>query len=80
MTRPENWAQNHHFIAGAIYRPVSTDALRHLVARAPHIHAIGSRHSFNGVADSPGVLVDLADMPADIVVDAAGRTVTAGRR
>lgn len=59
MTREHNWADNHTFSAARIYLPVSANEVRGLVARSPRIRAIGARHSFNGIADSPGDLTDL---------------------
>jgi xylitol oxidase len=78
MTREHNWADNHKFSAGRIYRPASIDEVRRLVARSPRIHAIGSRHSFNGAADSPGELVDLRDIDPVFRIDPERRTVTVG--
>jgi xylitol oxidase len=78
MTRAHNWADNHSFAAARIHRPVSLDAVRRLVAGATHIHAVGARHSFNGSADSPGEMIDLADMPPAIAIDAERRLVSVG--
>ncbi|WP_410626887.1 FAD-binding protein [Amycolatopsis sp. cmx-8-4] len=75
----KNWAGNHHFGADRIARPGSVDELRKLVADAPKVKALGTRHSFNDVADFPGgVLVDLAGLDVPTVVDAAAATVTVG--
>src|SRR3954447_26376272 len=78
MTRKHNWADNYTFSASRIHRPVSIDEVCRLVARSPHIHAIGARHSFNGAADSPGELVDLRDIDPDFRIDQERRTVTVG--
>jgi xylitol oxidase len=78
MTREHNWADNHTFSAGRIHRPASIDEVRRLVARSPRIHAVGARHSFNGVADSPGELIDLRDIDPGFRIDPEHRTVTVG--
>ena len=78
MTREHNWADNYTFSAGRIHRPASIDEVRRLVARAHRIRAIGARHSFNGVADSPGELVDLRDIDPGLLIDPERRTVTVG--
>jgi len=78
MTREHNWADNYTFLANRIHRPASIDEARRLVARSPRIHAIGARHSFNGVADSPGELVDLRDIDPGFLIDPERRTVTVG--
>lgn len=74
----QNWAGNYTFKASQIHSPTSIEALRGLVADSPQIRAIGTRHSFNAIADSPGVLVDLASMPADITIDRARKQVSVG--
>jgi xylitol oxidase len=78
MTREHNWADNYTFSAGRIHRPASIDEVRRLVARSPRIRAIGARHSFSGVADSPGELVDLRDIDSGVLIDPERRTVTVG--
>ena len=74
--REQNWAGNYTFAAARIQKPDSVDALRRLVAAAPKIRAVGSRHSFNGIADSPGEMVDLAAVRSDFVLDRDAMTVT----
>ena len=78
MKREHNWADNYTFSAGRIHRPASLDEVRRLVATSPRIRAIGTRHSFNGVADSAGELVDLRDIDPGFVIDPERRTVTVG--
>ena len=78
MTREHNWADNYTFSAGRIHRPASIDEVRRLVARSPRIRAIGARHSFNGVADLPGDLIDLRDIDPGFLIDPERRTVTVG--
>jgi alditol oxidase len=78
MTREHNWADNYTFSAAHIHRPVSVDEVRSIVARSSRIRAIGARHSFNGIADSPGDLIDLGGIDPDIFIDLERRTVTVG--
>jgi xylitol oxidase len=70
-----NWARNYRYGAAAIRRPATVDEVRETVAGAGHVHALGSRHSFNDSADSAGVLVSLENLDPDIVMDAAAGTV-----
>ena len=72
-----NWAGNHTYRAGALHRPETLDELRAIVARAPRLRVLGSRHSFNAVADSDE-LVELHSLPADVVVDHEAQTVSLG--
>jgi xylitol oxidase len=75
----KNWAGNHVFAAGRIARPGSVEELQQLVADAPQVKALGTRHSFNDIADFPGgVLVDLAGLDSSTDVDTAAATVTVG--
>jgi xylitol oxidase len=49
--------------------------LRELVASASRIKALGSRHSFNTVADTDGTHILLDALPQEIVLDPAKSTV-----
>jgi len=72
----QNWSKTHAFRAKRLHRPETIDALCALVADCDHIHAVGARHSFNGVADSPGDLVDLEGIAPGFSIDGQARTVT----
>ncbi|MGD0555627.1 MAG: FAD-binding protein [Streptosporangiaceae bacterium] len=68
-----NWAGNVTFSASEVARPVDLDELRRTVAAASRVHAVGSRHSFSTVADTPGTLISLEDMPPAVEIDSAAR-------
>ena len=70
-----NWAGTHVFRARTLHRPTTPEELREIVARAPRVRVLGSRHSFSDIADS-AELVTLEGLPADVVVDHAAGTVT----
>ena len=72
-----NWAGTHRYRARALHRPRNVAELREVVARAPRIRVLGSRHSFTDLADSDE-LVSLEGLPADVVVDSAAGTVSCG--
>ncbi|KQR53420.1 FAD-binding protein [Leifsonia sp. Leaf336] len=78
----KNWAGNYEYRAQRILQPADLDELREIVTTAPKIRALGSRHSFNDLADTAadvdGVLVSTASLPAGISIDADARTVTVG--
>src|ERR1700730_7446869 len=76
MKREHNWARTCTFTPTRIHRPDSIDEVRRIVAGAARIRALGARHSFNAIADSPGDLVDLAGLPAEFVIDRDRRTGT----
>ena len=73
----DNWGGNHRYRAARLQRPATLDELRRIVARAPRIRVLGTRHAFSDIADS-GELVALDALPADVVVDHAACTVSCG--
>lgn len=70
-----NWAGNHTYRAARIHRPTQVDQVRRIVADAPRIRVLGSRHSFNDIADADELL-SLEGLPADVVIDQEGGTVS----
>lgn len=75
-TRELNWAGNYQYTAAAIHRPDTLEEVQELVAGASKIRALGSRHSFNAIADSPGSLISLENLDPAIGIDAAAGTAT----
>lgn len=71
-----NWAGNVTYRAQDCLYPCSIDELRDAVTGHRTVKALGSRHSFNGLADTTGVHISLEQMSSEIQVDDAGRTVT----
>jgi alditol oxidase len=72
-----NWAGNYAYRAERLHRPATLEQLQEIVAAATSIRVLGSRHSFNDVADSRE-LVSLAGLPADVEVDRVAGTVSFG--
>jgi len=70
-----NWAGNIAFAAPDFYRPAALGELRAVVARARQIRVLATGHSFNDMADSPGVQVSLAGLPPEVEVDSAASLV-----
>jgi alditol oxidase len=77
-----NWAGNVTFGAERFHQPASVPELQHLVARSRRVRALGTGHSFNRLADSPGDLVSIERLPRLIEVDTpnAAVTISAGLR
>ena len=69
-----NWAGNIEYRSATVDRPATIDELRELVFQSHRIHALGTRHSFNTVADADQ-LISLDALPDDVVVDTAAGTV-----
>ncbi|NWL11669.1 FAD-binding protein [Paenarthrobacter nitroguajacolicus] len=71
----KNWAGNLEYSSADVQRPTTVEQLRELVAQATRIKALGSRHSFNTVADTDGTHLLLDALPQEVVLDAAKGTV-----
>ncbi len=73
-----NWAGNLTYRQARLERPTDLRGLQDLVSRAPSVRALGSRHSFNDIADTTGTLVSLENLPAGIDVNPLRHTVDVG--
>jgi xylitol oxidase len=70
-----NWSRHHEYAASVLHRPRSVEELQDVVAAAPSIRALGSRHSFNDIADS-AELVSLDALEPAIEIDSESETVS----
>ncbi|MBT1680837.1 FAD-binding protein [Curtobacterium aurantiacum] len=70
-----NWAGNVTYRASVLASPTSVDELQQLVAATPRLTALGSRHSFNTIADTDAVQVSLSDLPPVLDIDTSRRVV-----
>ena len=78
MYAPErNWAGNYTYRAEKLHRPMTMEQVQQIVAKAASVHVLGSRHSFNAIADS-SELISLENLPADVVVDHEAHMVSCG--
>lgn len=71
-----NWAGNYGYQAAKMFHPASVAELQEVVAGAGKVRALGSRHSFNDIADTAGTLVVLDRLDAGISIDAQAKTVS----
>jgi alditol oxidase len=78
--RRANWAGNIVYRASELANPADLTGLQAVVRDHPQVRAVGTGHSFNRIADTPGVLISLAGLPAEISIDAdrAAATVPGG--
>ncbi len=77
----KNWSGVYTYATHAVLHPTTIDELRRIVASAPKVHAVGSRHCFNGIADSAEMIaLDRLPMPVEIDRDANTVTVNPGMR
>jgi alditol oxidase len=78
-----NWAGNHTYGARRLHRPATLEQVQEIVAAAPRVRVLGSRHSFNGIADSAELVSFQAmtaepTLPADVAVDLEAGTASLG--
>jgi alditol oxidase len=71
-----NWAGNHAYVAARLHEPESIEQLQELVRNTGPLRVLGSRHSFNDIADTTGHLLSLRRMPRVFDLDRAAGTVT----
>src|SRR4029453_15827072 len=69
-----NWAGNYHYRATRLHRPSRLEQVQEIVAAAPQVRVLGSRHSFTDLADA-AELLSLDSLPADVAGDHAAGTV-----
>src|ERR1700728_3300089 len=72
-----NWAGNFQYCATAVRRPETIEEVRRAIARAAKVHALGTRHSFNDIADTTGEQISLEKLDRIVGIDSSGMTVTA---
>ncbi len=72
-----NWSGNLTYSAPHLLEPRTVEEVRAAVRSHRHLRALGSRHSFNAIADSPENQISLHALNS-IDLDAAARTVTVG--
>jgi xylitol oxidase len=71
-----NWAGNHAYGAARIHEPESIEQLQEIVRDTRPLRVLGSRHSFNDIADTTGHLLSLRLMPRVFELDRAAGTLT----
>lgn len=73
-----NWAGNIEYSTAEIHAPRTLDEVRQVVKRCRKLRALGTRHSFNQIADSTENLISLRQLDQVVALDKASRTVTVG--
>ena len=74
--RRANWAGNIVYRASELARPADLAGLQAVVRKHQQVRAVGAGHSFNRIADTPGVLVSLDALPTEISIDPDRAAVT----
>lgn len=76
LDNPSNWAGNYFYRAARIHQPETVEQIQELIARGDKLKALGTRHSFNDIADSAGDLISLERFDKVVGLDHEHRTVT----
>jgi xylitol oxidase len=75
-TQLTNWAGNYTYSTANLHRLASIDEVRAFVRGHDSLRVLGTRHCFNGIADSTHALVSLQLMDRVVALDPTARTVT----
>ena len=83
LTTEHNWAGNYAYRARELHRPRTLDELQEIVGKASSVHVLGSRHSFNDIADADELisfeaLRSTGSLPEAVDIDRAAGTVSFG--
>jgi alditol oxidase len=73
----ENWAGNLTYSTDRLYTPGSVEEVRQVVKSCAKLRALGTRHSFNAIADSTQNQISLKRFD-QIALDEKAQTVTVG--
>jgi len=71
-----NWAGNLTYGTTNVFTPDSVTQIQEVVRRLAKLRALGSRHSFNSIADSNKSLVSTSGLNKILVLDKTANTVT----
>jgi alditol oxidase len=72
------WSGTYQFTARRLIAARTIEDVRRAVAAGGRVRALGTRHSFNDLADNGATLVTVTGIAADPVLDEPSRTVTVG--
>jgi xylitol oxidase len=75
-TISHNWAEYVAFGAASTHFPRSVADVQDVVRTSPKVRAVGARHSFNTIADTPGALISLRALERRVEIDPLAKTVT----
>ena len=76
MQPQTNWSGNYAYSAARFYAPTTLEQLQALVGSSERLRVLGSRHSFNGIADTPADMVSLQHFTSIVAIDHERMTVT----
>jgi xylitol oxidase len=74
----KNWAGNYTYSTNKLHHPKSVEQVQELTKKLNKFKALGTRHCFNGIADSVDNLVSTANLDQVIGLNQQSHTVTVG--
>ncbi len=77
QTSRTNWSGNYTYRAPRLEMPKTVEEVQQLVKSGHRLKALGARHSFNNIADSPEEQISLKQME-EMSLDTKAHTVTVG--
>lgn len=80
MHEERNWAGNYTYSTTNIFRPETLEQTQETVRSQRKLRVLGTRHSFNDIADSPAALLSLERFTPAPTIDRERHTVTVGGR
>jgi alditol oxidase len=72
-----NWSGNYHYSTNKVLQPATVAETQDAVRSVAGVRALGTRHSFNGIADSPIAQISTLKLK-DVSLDTKASTVTVG--
>ncbi|WP_244935822.1 FAD-binding protein [Paenibacillus glycanilyticus] len=75
VAKEKNWAGNYTYNALEYLYPENVEQVREIVVRNSKLRVLGSRHSFNGIADSHASLLSLQKMNRVLELDKVNNRV-----
>ncbi|WP_338875967.1 D-arabinono-1,4-lactone oxidase [Spirosoma sp. SC4-14] len=72
----KNWAGNYTYSTDRLYQAKSLKQVQELVKKYDKLKVLGTRHCFNGIADSTHNLISLRQMDQVLGLDTKAHTVT----
>jgi xylitol oxidase len=76
MENDRNWAGNYRYSTSELHVPENVGQVQELVARSTRMKVLGTRHSFNGIADSTESLLSLQKLNRVTSLDHTRNKVT----
>ena len=73
-----NWSGTYQFTARQVVSARTVEEVRRAVTAGGRIRALGTRHTFNDLADNGATLVSVTGLAPDPVIDEAAGTVAVG--